>query len=351
MKTALVLLGIMGVVSLSAATNTGGRVDAVSRFETRALKANQFQHLTLATNTTRRADKVVVPFKAAKSRNLEIRSLQGTNAVAAAAIETTVDTTNLVLQPNTAYFIRERSVPAAPLAVSTNRNYLPDQGVVANAAGQVATFKLYVESENDFMRWTPNLNAFATRLVVGVESPDNPELVARALPQTLVFTRASLNLATNQVALEKATPDGARYVEIWSQLPRRQASLRVLASFGASDITLSLKWPPVSEVVAMILPVPMLVFALIGGLLGAAFTPIVRKGEKRWLRLCQGAAVALVVVAGASVGIAFVPGIAPGVVEKAAGALVLGFLGGYVGLKLVDAKLPTADSKPTGSTG
>lgn len=352
LKTAVIFFGAAGFVGLSAATNTGARLGGIERGGSRSLTTARFEGLAIATNASRRADHVVVPFNVARAREFEVRAVQGTGTVAAAAaIETTRDATNLLLRPNTPYFVRERSAPTGPLAVSTNRAYLPDQGVVADAAGRVAKFKLYVESESDSMRWAPDRNAFATRLVVGVESPDNPEVVARALPQTLLFTRASLNLATNQVALEKATPDGARHVEIWSPLPRRSASLRVLASFGASDVVLSLRWPPVSEILALILPLPLLVFAVVGGLLGAALSPVVRRGEKRWLRLCQGTVVALVVVAGASVGVVFIPGISPGVAEKAAGALVLGFLGGYAGLKLVDARLAAGESKPDETRG
>lgn len=312
------------------------RVNNASSLKLHKLQASQVRFKSLDRPV---ADRVVIPVDRLPMRELDVRTWEGTETKPArGALEKTRTGANLVLQPNRVYLVNSKveAAASASLQLSTNRSYLPGFGVVANDTGEVARFQLFVETEDDRLTWNTARNAYATRLLLGLESDDDPALVEAALPQTVLFLNASLKLQTNQIKIAKPNTEGARFVEVWSSSADAPATLTVRSNFG--DRKIEIQYDPLTtmRVVELVMSLPLLIMTVVGGLIGSFLSLRTKPAPRWWLRLLEGVFLAVVVNAGISAGITFVVGVSAATVAKAAGSLAVGAVVGYAGVSILD---------------
>jgi hypothetical protein len=213
---------------------------------------------------------------------------------------------------------------------------LPGFGVVANEVGEVARFQLFVETENDRLTWSADKNAYATRLLLGLESDDDPALVKKVLPQTVLLLKASLKLQTNRIKILEPNTEGTRLIDVWSKSAKNPAVLTVRSNFGDREVKIQYYPLTTMEVVEMVMPLPRLIMTVVGGLIGSFLSLRTRPVPRWWLRLIEGVLLAVVVNAGISAGITFIVGISEATVAKAAGSLAVGAIVGYAGVSILD---------------
>lgn len=326
----------LAAASLEAATATNAAARLAVSPAAARLAATSLA--TVASTGRLRNDKVLVPitFNKIPLRELQVMTREGGNfKVATNAVEHFGGATNLVLQRNTLYFLKEKSPVADAARLSTNKNYFPGVAVVSVSDTQVLTAQLFLRLSKNAMRWSPKANAYTNLLTIGIDGPDTPALRSRLLPHTVLLTDAQVEMDSSRVVVTNFGTSGSHDVGIWLPASRSEASVTAVSDFGEKTVTIPVEKLGVVGMIELILPIPFLFAAAVGGAIGG----LLRASQKRFKhwqwQICEGVLVSVVIVAALSAG--FQLGSLTGnMVGQVVGVFAVAAICGYTGAALLD---------------
>jgi len=330
----LALTFAMAKLEAATATNTAARL-AVSPAAVRLTAASL---ATVASTGRLRNDKVLVPitFNKVPLHDMQVMVKEAGNfKVATNAVERSGGATNLVLQRNALYFLKEKSPVADSARLSTNKNYFPGMAVVTVSDTQVLSAQLFLRLSKNAMRWNPNANAYTNSLTIGIDGPDAPALKSRLLPHTVLLTDAQMEMDSSRVVVTNFGTTGSYEVGIWLPTSRREARVTAVSDFGERTVTVPVERLGIVGMIELILPIPFLFAAAIGGAIGGVLRASQKK-FKRWpWQICEGILVAVVIVTALSAGFQF-GSLTGSMVGKAVGVFAVAAICGYTGAALLD---------------
>ncbi|HKS35562.1 MAG TPA: hypothetical protein VJW76_00130 [Verrucomicrobiae bacterium] len=337
MKRSFAILALTFVVAeleAATATNTAARL-AVSPAAVRLTAASL---ATVASTGRLRNDRVLVPitFNKVPLHEMQVMVKEAGNfKVATNAVERSGEATNLVLQRNALYFLKEKSPIPGAAKLSTNKNYFPGVAIVTISDTQVLSAQLFLRLSKNAMRWNAGANAYTNSLTIGIDGPDTPALKSKLLPHTVLLTDAQMEMDSSRVVVTNFGTTGSHEVGLWLPRSRSEASVTAVSDFGERTVTVPVERLGVVGMIELILPIPFLFAAAIGGAIGGILRASQKK-FKRWpWQICEGILVATVIVAALSAG--FQLGSLTGsMVGKAVGVFAVAAICGYTGAALLD---------------
>jgi len=330
----LALTFAIAELGAATATNTAARLAGSPA----AVRLTATSLATVASTGSLRNDRVLVPitFNRIPLHEMQVMVKEaGHFKVAANAVEHSAGATNLVLQRNVLYFLKEKSPAPDGARLSTNKNYFPGVAVVTVSDTQVLSAQLFLRLSKNAMRWNPKANAYTNSLTIGIDGPDAPALKSRLLPHTVLLTDAQMEMDSSRVVVTNFGTAGSYEVGIWLPASRRQVSVTAVSDFGERTVTVPVERLGVVGMVELILPIPFLFAAAIGGAIGGVLRASQKK-FKRWLwQICEGILMAVVIVAALSAGFQL-GSLSGSMVGKAVGVFAVAAICGYTGAALLD---------------
>ena len=289
---------------------------------------------TVSTTGKLRNDKVLVPVNekfGAREVQVAVRE-GGQMRVAPNSVERSTAQTNLALEKGKLNFVKFADRSAEKLG--TNKVYMDGTAILPVSATQVFSAKLFMLLGQKSMRWNPKTSTYTNELIIGIEA-DSPEIAARLASQTVLLTDADVELQSSRVQIDQPGNSGSRSVGMSLGAYQSTGAVTAVSDFGEARISFPVERFGVESTLALILPGPLLVIAVLGGAIGG----LLRAAQKRFKRLpwlvCEGILVAIVVVAALSAGFQLGQ-VGSSMVAKAVGVFAVAAISGFVGAILLD---------------
>jgi hypothetical protein len=326
----LVLITVTALDRGMAASNP-----AVARpFSPTMLRAVTTPVGTMSTTGRLRNDKVLVPVNekfGARQVQVAVRE-GGQMRVTPNSIERSAGQTNLALEKGKLSFVKFTDRSAEKLG--TSKVYLEGTAILPVSATQVFSAKLFMLLGQKTMRWNPKSSAYTNELIIGIEA-DSPEIAARLASQTVLLTDADVELQSSRVQIDQPGRSGSRSVGMSLATYQSTGAVTAVSDFGEARILIPVEHFGVGNTLALILPGPLLVIAVVGGAIGG----LLRSAQKKFKRLpwliCEGILVAIVIVAALSAGFQLGQ-VGSNMVAKAVGVFAVAAISGFVGAILLD---------------